>query len=133
MGREIAKLLRCPWVTVSAKIKITHSVIILMTSRDSSKGKYDYNNEKSGVTYLRIDDNQGSRWKTDMEATEELRKKHITLWVYTQKYSTIASGATTIGSAEHAPDDIIIQSFDLMTKSRHNIFEPILKKRLFRL
>jgi hypothetical protein len=45
-----------------------------MTSRDSSKGKYDYDNEKSGVTYLRIDDNQGSRRKTDMETTEELRK-----------------------------------------------------------
>jgi hypothetical protein len=29
------------------------------------------------------------------------------LWVYTRKYSTIASGATTIGSADRAPDDII--------------------------
>jgi hypothetical protein len=47
-----------------------------MTSWDSSKGKYDNDNdnEKSGVTYLRIDDNQGSRRKTDMETTEELRK-----------------------------------------------------------
>jgi hypothetical protein len=32
------------------------------------------------------------------------------LWVYTQKYSTIASGATTIGSAGRAPDDIIKQA-----------------------
>jgi hypothetical protein len=34
-----------------------------------------------------------------------VKKTH--LWVYTQKYSTIASWATTIGSASHAPDDII--------------------------
>jgi hypothetical protein len=34
MGREIVKLLRCPWVTVSTEIKITHSVIILMASQE---------------------------------------------------------------------------------------------------
>jgi uncharacterized cupin superfamily protein len=33
--------------------------------------------------------------------------KETRLWVYTQKYSTIASGATTIGRAGRAPDDII--------------------------
>jgi hypothetical protein len=30
---------------------------------------------------------------------------------YTRKHSTIASGATTIGSAERAPDEIIIKLF----------------------
>jgi hypothetical protein len=30
---------------------------------------------------------------------------------YTRKHSTIASGATTIGSAERAPDEIIIIPF----------------------
>jgi hypothetical protein len=32
---------------------------------------------------------------------------------YTWKHSTIASGATTIGSAESAPDDIIIKLFQV--------------------
>jgi hypothetical protein len=37
--------------------------------------------------------------------------KKTRLWVYTQKYSIIASGATTIGSADRAPDDIIKQKY----------------------
>jgi hypothetical protein len=37
-----------------------------------------------------------------------VKEEYITLRVYTRKYSTIARGATTIGSAERAPDDIII-------------------------
>jgi hypothetical protein len=37
--------------------------------------------------------------------------KGVSVGVYTRKYSTIASGAATIGSAEHAPDDIIIKKF----------------------
>jgi hypothetical protein len=37
-----------------------------------------------------------------------IKEEKLIIWVYTQKYSTIASGATTIGSAERAPDDIII-------------------------
>jgi hypothetical protein len=52
-------------------------------------------------------------------------------WVYTQKYSTIASGATTIGSTERAPDNIIIKYFELEIISGHNIFEPILEKEFF--
>jgi hypothetical protein len=32
-----------------------------------------------------------------------------------EKYSAIASGATPIGSAEHAPDDIIELHYDFMT------------------
>jgi hypothetical protein len=58
------------------------------------------------MTDLRIDDDQGSRRKTDMKDTEE---EKLILWVYIRKYSTIASRATTIGSAERAPDDIKIQ------------------------
>jgi hypothetical protein len=57
--------------------------------------------------------------------------KEFIFEVYTRKYSTIASGATTIGSAERAPNDIIIKSFDFVTKSRHNIFEPILEIKNF--
>jgi hypothetical protein len=37
--------------------------------------------------------------------------KGVSLGVYTRKYSTLASGATTIESAERAPDDIIIKKF----------------------
>jgi hypothetical protein len=35
------------------------------------------------------------------------KEKLILFWVYTRKYSTIVSGATTIESAVRAPDDII--------------------------
>jgi hypothetical protein len=45
----------------------------------------------------------------------ESGKGGIILRVYTRKYSAIASGATTIESARHAPDDIIKSWFDLMT------------------
>jgi hypothetical protein len=38
---------------------------------------------------------------------QRIKEEKLILWVYTQTYSTIASGATTIGSAERAPDDII--------------------------
>jgi hypothetical protein len=37
--------------------------------------------------------------------------KGVSVGVYTQKYLTIASGATTVGSAKRAPDDIIIKKF----------------------
>jgi hypothetical protein len=37
--------------------------------------------------------------------------KGVSLGVYTRKYLTLASGATTIGSAERVPDDIIIKKF----------------------
>jgi hypothetical protein len=48
-----------------------------------------------------------------MEVDEKIEsgEGEIILWVYTRKYSAIASGATPIGSAEHAPDDIIIKKF----------------------
>jgi hypothetical protein len=45
--------------------------------------------------------------ETLVERNNEIKEEKLILWVYTQKYSTIASGATTIGSAERAPDDII--------------------------
>jgi hypothetical protein len=38
-----------------------------------------------------------------------IREEKLIFWVYTRKYSTITSGATTIGSADRAPDDIIKQ------------------------
>jgi hypothetical protein len=79
-----------------------------------------------------MDDNREVN-ESRYESYRGVKEEHITLWVYTQKYSTIASGATTIESAERAPDNIIIQSFDLMTKSRYNIFEPILETIHFRL
>jgi hypothetical protein len=37
-------------------------------------------------------------------------KEHLSLSLYPKKPSTIASGATAIGSARHATDDIITQS-----------------------
>jgi hypothetical protein len=45
--------------------------------------------------------------ETLVERNKEIKEEKLILWVYTQKYSTIASGATTIGSAERALDDII--------------------------
>jgi hypothetical protein len=36
-------------------------------------------------------------------------KGHLSMSLYLKKYSTIASGATTIRSADRAPDDIIKQ------------------------
>jgi hypothetical protein len=45
--------------------------------------------------------------ETLVERNKEIKEEKLILWVYTQKYSTIASGATTIGSAERVPDDII--------------------------
>jgi hypothetical protein len=53
-------------------------------------------------------DNQESRHETDIKTTEEWRKNMSFFKVHIQNYSTIASGATIIGSAERAPDDIII-------------------------
>jgi hypothetical protein len=64
------------------------------------------NSAKVWCDILRIDDDQGSRRKIVMKDTEASRKKTHFL-VYTRKYSTIASRATTIGSTGHAPDDII--------------------------
>jgi hypothetical protein len=70
--------------------------------------------------------------ETLVERRKEIKEEKLIPWVYTWKYSTIASGATTIGSAEHAPDDIIIAKlwFDEM-KSRHNVFERILEISFF--
>jgi hypothetical protein len=39
--------------------------------------------------------------------------KGVSVGAYTRKHSTIASGATTIGSAGRAPDDIIESHYDL--------------------
>jgi hypothetical protein len=58
------------------------------------------------VTYLRINDDQGSRRNIGGKKQRDQRWKTYSLSLY-RKYSTIASGATTIGSAERAPDDII--------------------------
>jgi hypothetical protein len=66
------------------------------------------------VTYLRIDDDQGSRRKIDEKKQRDQWRKTHSLSLY-PKNLTIASGATTIGSAERAPDDIIESSYDLMT------------------
>jgi hypothetical protein len=38
--------------------------------------------EKSGVTYLRIDDDQGSRWKIDIKGAERSKKKTHSLNLY---------------------------------------------------
>jgi hypothetical protein len=35
-----------------------------------------------------------------------IKSRHNIFWAYTQNFSTIASGATPIGSAGRAPDDI---------------------------
>jgi hypothetical protein len=54
--------------------------------------------------------------------------KGVSIGFYTRKYSIIASGATTIGSAERAPDDIIIKNSKLKVTGGYNILEPILEK-----
>jgi hypothetical protein len=59
--------------------------------------------EDGSTRRICIREDHGSRRK--IESTEG----EIILGVYTQKYLAIASGATTIGSAERAPDDIIIK------------------------
>jgi hypothetical protein len=45
--------------------------------------------------------------ETLVERSKEIKEEKLILCVYTRKYSTIALGATTIGSAERAPNDII--------------------------
>jgi hypothetical protein len=47
------------------------------------------------------------------------------------KHSTIASGATTIGSTEHAPDEVIAKLFRVESMMmEYTIFEPILEKKV---
>jgi hypothetical protein len=59
------------------------------------------------MTDLHIDDDEGSRRKTNMKDTEESRKKNSFFEPILEiSFSTIASGATTIGSAGRAPDDV---------------------------
>jgi hypothetical protein len=77
------------------------------------------------MKYLRIDDAQGIRRKIESSRGE------IILWVYTRKYSTIASGATTIGSAERGPDDIIEQSYDLTTLNKEQCLWAYTRNKLF--
>jgi hypothetical protein len=63
----------------------------------------------------------GSIWQICIKADHGSWQKivsgegEIILWVYTRKYSAIASGATPIGTAEHAPNDIIELRYDFMT------------------
>jgi hypothetical protein len=60
---------------------------------------------------------KGIRQKSDANS------KGVSFGVYTRKYSTIASGATTIGSAERALDDFIELCYDPMTwKMAHCIW-----------
>jgi hypothetical protein len=47
------------------------------------------------------------------EKCKALVKENLSLCLYPKISSTIASGATTIGSTEHAPDDIIEQNKQL--------------------
>jgi hypothetical protein len=47
--------------------------------------------------------------------------RKLIFWVYTRKYSTIASGTTTIGSAGRAPDDIIKKAIIWWLKERQII------------
>jgi hypothetical protein len=81
--------------------------------------------KRSDMTYLRIDDDQGSRRKIESSWGE------ITLWVYTRKNSTIASGATTIGSTERAPDDTIELSYYLMTRKKAQCLWAYTQNKLF--
>jgi hypothetical protein len=69
------------------------------------------------------------------EADEKLSlvKEKSFLWVYTQKSSAIASGATTIGSAGRAPDDIIESRYDLMTWKKAHCLWAYTQNKFFRL
>jgi hypothetical protein len=59
------------------------------------------------MTDQHIDDDEGSRRKTNMKDTEESRKKNSFFEPILEiSFSTIASGATTIRSAGRAPDDV---------------------------
>jgi hypothetical protein len=51
--------------------------------------------------------------------------------VYTQKYSAIASGATTIGSTERAPDDIIIKLFRIAGQRLSTLYLSLYSKKEF--
>jgi hypothetical protein len=72
-GRKIAKLPRYPQVTVSAQSYYIQSNYINDVTRIRVTGKIQ---QKYGMTYLRIDDDQGSRRKTVMKDTKESRKKN---------------------------------------------------------
>jgi hypothetical protein len=66
-----------------------------------------------------------------MKRNKEISGGKLILWVYTQKYSTVASGATTIGSAERAPDDIIESSYDLMTWKKAQCLWAYTRNKIF--
>jgi hypothetical protein len=72
-GRKIAKLPRYPQVTVSAQSNYIQSNYINDAIRIRVTGKIQ---QKYGMTYLCIDDDQGSQRKTIMKDTEESRKKN---------------------------------------------------------
>jgi hypothetical protein len=82
-GRKIAKLPRCPRATVSAQSNHLKSDSTNDVTRIRVIGKLEYdkwwtpigeNSAKYGMTYLRIDDDKGSRQKTNMKDIEESRK-----------------------------------------------------------
>jgi hypothetical protein len=56
-------------------------------------------------------------------------KEHFSVSLYLKKLLTIASGATTIGSAGRAPDKIITQNKATMRSMQgKSLLEPILEK-----
>jgi hypothetical protein len=119
MGRKIAKLLRCPWATVSAQSNHIQSdstndvrsdrlnwEIKVSRYNATTKNTHRKLSEKSSMPFcLSVLIKETRRNLLHKIKRHQGRKTH--LWVYTQKYSTIASRATTIGSAGRAPDDII--------------------------
>jgi hypothetical protein len=60
------------------------------------------------VKYLHVADDQGSRRKIDAKGIEGSKMKNSFFESIPEKYSTIASGATPIGSAGRAPDDVFL-------------------------
>jgi hypothetical protein len=84
-SRKIAKLPCCPRAMVSAQSKHLKSDSTNDITRIRVTGKSEYgkwwtpigeNSAKYGMTYLHIDDDKGSRQKTDMKDTEESRKEN---------------------------------------------------------
>jgi hypothetical protein len=56
------------------------------------------------------------------ERNRGIREESYFFWVHTRKNSTIASGATTIGSVGRAPDDIIKKAIIWWLKKRQFIW-----------
>jgi hypothetical protein len=68
--------------------------------------------------------------RTFNEKYKSPAKENLSLSLYPKKPSTIASGATTFGSAGHAPDDIIKQNKQLREGCKgktKSLLEPILE------